>query len=186
MGILDINIGLGSTIHIASCYAPSHLPSSGWASDLACSLLRSPGLARFEPLPPRFIISAYSFISPFLVPFPHAFHVSNICLFSCSPSPIPLPNSDPWSLFHSTLHHIPLVLFCFHYCFQPYARFLWPWYVLFDTYTLRTSCMFPQSEIDIDCPSWAPLYLFRTFQTFQTSVCPNWGQGNIGWQSIKA
>ena len=94
------------------------------------------------PIIPRFIISAYSFISPFLIPFPHAFHVSNIRFVSCSP---PQPRSDPRSpipvLFYFASR--PLVLFSF-LCFsaQTHAHFPRPCYVPFDTYTLITSCMF--------------------------------------------
>ena len=40
---------------MGSCYAPSHLPSSGQASDLARSLLQSSGLARFGPLSPALL-----------------------------------------------------------------------------------------------------------------------------------
>ena len=138
------------------------------------------------PIIPHFIIFAYSFISPFLIPFPHTFHVSNICLFHVprpwSPFWPPIPNSRPISLHIAYL----LFYFCFHYCFWPYARFPWLWHVLFGTYMLRTSCMFPQSEIDIDCPFWTLLHLIQTFQTSWISVHPNWGQGNIRWRSIKA
>ena len=61
-------------------------------------------LTWFDPLP-RFIISAYSLIPPFLIPFPHVFHISNIHFVSCPPLQFPFqtPNPKPRSiLLHIT------------------------------------------------------------------------------------
>ena len=91
---------------------------------------------------------------------------------TCFMFPVPKPHPKPQTLFHSTLYHIPLVLFLFHYCFWPYSCFIWPCYVLFDTYMFRTSCMFPQSEINIDCPPWTCIHLIRTFRTLR-NLCPS-------------
>ena len=85
--------------------SPSELwPSFG--SSAQPSTVLQPGLVC--PIIPHFIISAYSFISPFLIPFPHALHVSDIRFVSCS---LPRPCSDPRSPFHSTSHHVPLFYF---------------------------------------------------------------------------
>ena len=63
-----------------------------------------------QPIIPCFIISVYSFLIPFL----HAFHVSDIRLFH-----VPHPRS----LFHSTSHCIPLVLFLFPLLFPTLCPF---------------------------------------------------------------
>ena len=63
-----------------------------------------------QPIIPCFIISVYSFLIPFL----HAFHVSDIRLFHVL---------RPRSLFHSTLHCIPLVLFLFPLLFPTLCPF---------------------------------------------------------------
>ena len=80
-------------------------------------------------------------------------------IFICFMFPVPDPCSVPLRIAFLLLY------FCFHYCFRPYAHFPWPCYVPFDTYTLITSCMFSQSEINIDCPLWTPVCLIWTFWT---------------------
>ena len=75
------------------------------------------------PIIPCFIISAHSFISPFLIPFPHAFHVSDIHFVSCPPPLIPVLNPFPCSPFHSTSHRIPLILFLFPLLFPTLCSF---------------------------------------------------------------
>ena len=103
------------------CYAPSHLPSSSRASDLACSLLWFSGLARFAPLSPALsflLIRSYPcswFHSPtrFMFPIFVLFHVPR-------PDPIPIPNprsvllriTSPCSIF------IPM-FFCPNPCLFP-------------------------------------------------------------------
>ena len=96
------------------CYAPSHLPSSGRASDPARSLLRSTGPARFNPFPPAL---SFLLIRSSPVPNPVPPHVSCFRCSFCfmSPTPNPVPNPEPRSPFRSTSHHIPL------FYFRPYA-----------------------------------------------------------------
>ena len=125
------------------CYAPSHLPSSSRVSVLVCSLLWSSSLV--QSITPCFIISAYSFISLFLIPFPHMFHVSIFVLFHV---PCPNPHSEPQTPNpkpHSILLHITSpcsifvpMLFCPNPC--PFPSTL---LCSFNTYTFITSCKFP-------------------------------------------
>ena len=115
--------------HTLICHDQSNLlcpksPSKLWPrfrSSMQSSTVFQPGSD--QPIMPRFIIPAYLFISPFLIPFPHTFHVSDICFVSCSPSPIPDLNPKPQSLFHSTSHHISLVLFLFPLLFPTLCPF---------------------------------------------------------------
>ena len=163
------------------CYAPSHLPSSGRASDSVRSLLQFSGPARFAPLflaLSFLLIHSYPcswFRSPmhFMFPMFVLFHV-----------PRPKPCSDPQSvLLHITSPcsiFVPMFL-CPNPCLFPLTLLCSFWYLYVDSFLYV-----PQSEIDIDCPFWTPLCLIRTFWTFQTSVHPNWGQENVGGWSIKA
>ena len=87
------------------------------------------GLRRVQPSV-LFVIMIIPFphLSPISIP-PPPFHVSDLRFVSC---------------FHSYSH------FPFHSIFNPqartptltYAPFSLPWYVLFGTYTFRSSCMF--------------------------------------------
>ena len=97
------------------CYAPSHLLSSSWALDLACSLLRSPGPARFGPLSP-----ALSFL--FICSYPHSWSCSPMhfmfLIFVCFMFSVPHPRSKPRTPipvpFHFTSHTVlePVKLWC--------------------------------------------------------------------------
>ena len=99
-----------------------------------------PGLV--QSVNPHFIISAYLFISPFLILLPHMFHVSEVCFVSCLPprTPFRTPNPIPIPFYFASR---PLVLFL-SLCFsaQTHARFPRPCYVPFNTYTSIVSCMF--------------------------------------------
>ena len=102
-----------------------------------------------RPITPCFIISAYSFISLFLIPFPTHFMFPIFVLFHV---PCPDPRSEPQTLIPNSrstfpilfyFASCPLVLFSF-LCFfaRTHARFPRPCYVPFNTYTSKTSCMF--------------------------------------------
>ena len=94
-------------------------------------------------LPPALSFCLFAhppFLIPFLTPFPHTFHVSNICLVSCSPPRSLSQTPNPVPFYFASC---PLVLFSF-LCFsaRTHARFPQPCYVPFDTYMSITSCMF--------------------------------------------
>ena len=112
------NPSRGFLSHILLCpKSPSELrPSFG--SGVQPPTVLQPGSVR--PIILCFIISAYSFISPSLILFPHAFHVP---IFICFMFPIPDPCSEPRTPFHSTPHHIPLVLFLFPLLFPTLCPF---------------------------------------------------------------
>ena len=134
------------------CYAPSHLLSSGPALDPARSLLWSSGPARLNPLPPRFIISAYSFISLFLILLPHAFHVSDVRFVSCplSQTPFRTLNPEPCSVLLRITSPCSLfvpMLFCPNPCLFPSTLLCSFRYLYIDSFLYV-----PQSEINIDCP----------------------------------
>ena len=146
------------------CYAPSHLLSSGPASDPARSLLWSSGPARLNPLPPRFIISAYSFISLFLILLPHAFHVSDVRFVSCplSQTPFRTLNPEPCSVLLRITSPCSLfvpMLFCPNPCLFPSTLLCSFRYLYIDSFLYV-----PQSEINIDCPLWTSVRLIRTFR----------------------
>ena len=89
--------------------SPSELQPSFRSGTQSPTVLRP---SSFQPIIPCFMISAYSFISPFLIPFPHAFHVSDICLFHV---PCTRPHSKPQTpipvLFHFASHSSCSILF---------------------------------------------------------------------------
>ena len=89
---------------------PSHLLSSGQASELAHSLLRSSGLARFDPLSPAL---SFLLICSYSHSWSHSPHVSCFRYSFCFMIPVPNPCSEPRTPICSTSHHIPLVLFLF-------------------------------------------------------------------------
>ena len=95
-GILEMSkmeqIGITDGKAVLHPKSPSELQPS-FGSDTQSPTVLQP--SSVWPIIPCFIISAYSFISLFLIPFPHAFHVSNICLFH-------VPH--PQTLFHFASH----------------------------------------------------------------------------------
>ena len=102
--------------HLILCMLHPKSPSELWLS--LRSSKQPPMVLRPSsvwPIIPCFIISACSLISLFLIPFPHAFHGSNIHCVSYSRPQSLLQTPNP---FRSTLHRIPLVLFSF-LCFVP-------------------------------------------------------------------
>ena len=104
---------------------------------------------------------------PFLIPFPHAFHVSDIHFVSCSPprspfwTPNPKPHSDLLCITSPCSIFVPM-FFCPNPCPFPSTLLCSLQYLYIDNFLYV-----PQSEIDIDCPLWTPVHLIRTFQTLQ-------------------
>ena len=119
-----------------------------WAlatSDLACSLSQPSSLAQYGPFP-HFIILAYLFSSPSLIPFPHVFHALH------PQSPIPAPfyftSRSPCSIFISILFFLILCLFPMTLiCFLQYLY-------------VQNFLYIPQSEINIDCPCQGSSIIF--------------------------
>ena len=89
---------------------------------------------------------------PFLILFPHAFHVSNIHFVSCSPpqTPFQTPNPNP----HSVLLHItsPCSIFVPMFFFLNPCPLPSTLLCSFQYLYVNNFLYVPQSEIDIDCP----------------------------------
>ena len=133
------------------CYAPSHLPSSGRASDPARSLPRSSGPARFDPLTPLYHFCLFAH-PPFLIPSPLTFHVSDVRSVSCPlpRTPFQTPNPEPRSVLLCITSPCSIfvpMLFCPNPCPIPSTLLCSFRYLYVDSFLYV-----PQSEIDIDCP----------------------------------
>ena len=108
------SFGLSLYIHNTFLLRPKS-PSELWPSfrsGTQPSTVLWPSSVRPITPPPLYHFCLFAH-PPFLIPFPHTFHVSNIHLVSCSlpQTPFRTPNPKPQTPFHSTLHHVPLFYF---------------------------------------------------------------------------
>ena len=134
------------------CYAPKS-PSElrpSFRSGAQPPTVLWPGSVR--PIIPCFIIPAYSFISPFLIPFLHAFHVSDIRLVYVPHPRSPFRTPNPES--HSIPLRITFPLFYFHFLLLiPILCLLSMTLICSLQYLYVQNFMYvSQSEINIDCP----------------------------------
>ena len=122
------------------------------------------GSTHYPPLLYYFCLFAHP---PFLIPFPHAFHVSDIRLVSCSPpqTPFRTPNPKPRSVLLCITSPCSIfvpMFFCPNPCPFPLTLLCSFWYLYVNSFLYV-----PQSEINIDCPLWTSVRLIRTFQIHQ-------------------
>ena len=144
------------TLDIWWCMLCPRSPSKLWLSSRSgiqsSSLLAWLGLAYYPPTLSFLLICSY----------PCSWSHSPTCFMFCYPLcfmfPVPdpnfwTPNPEPCSVPpHITF---PLFYFCFLLLFLTYACFPWPWYVLFNTYTVKGTPLFYFCSFLF----WSPLFL---------------------------
>ena len=99
-------------------------PSKLWlsfGSGMQSSMVFRP--SSFRCIIPHFIILAYSFISPFLIQFPHVFHIPLLTLFHVPHPQTPFQTPNPKLCSIPPCIAFPLFYFCFQLLFPTLCPF---------------------------------------------------------------